>query len=103
MHLKPEEKAVGTKNFVNVVTNPETKKAVGDRGINRRDFLAGSAAAGAVAAAGLGASYFGYSKIERPLRVGILGTGDEGGVLIGATVSWMLVSHAVPARPARSR
>ena len=25
------------------------------------------------------------------------------GVLIGATVSWMLVSHAVPARPARSR
>ncbi len=84
MHLKPEEKAVGTKNFVNVVSNPETKKAVGDRGINRRDFLAGAGAAGAVAAAGLGASYFGYSKIERPLRVGILGTGDEGGVLIGA-------------------
>ncbi|RIK78908.1 MAG: gfo/Idh/MocA family oxidoreductase [Planctomycetota bacterium] len=83
MQLKPEEKAVGTKNFVNVVTHPETKKAVGDRGINRRDFLVGAGAAGAVAAAGLGASYFGYTKIERPLRVGIIGTGDEGGVLIG--------------------
>jgi predicted dehydrogenase len=84
MDLKPEQKAVGTKNFVNVVTSPETKNAIGDRGINRRDFLAGAGAAGAVAAAGLGASYFGYSKIERPLRVGIIGTGDEGGVLIGA-------------------
>lgn len=83
MQLKPEEKAVGTKNFVNVVTHPETKKAVGDRGVSRRDFLVGAGAAGAVAAAGLGASYFGYSKIERPLRVGIIGTGDEGGVLIG--------------------
>jgi predicted dehydrogenase len=83
MHLKPEEKAVGTKNFVNVVTNPETKKALGDRGVSRRDFLVGAGAAG-VAAAGLGASYFGYSTIEKPLRVGIIGTGDEGGVLIGA-------------------
>lgn len=83
MHLKPEEKAVGTKNFVNAVTDPETKKALGDRGVTRRNFLMGAGAAG-VAAAGLGASYFGYSKIERPLRVGFIGTGDEGGVLIGA-------------------
>jgi predicted dehydrogenase len=40
---------------------------------------------GAAAAAGLGAVYFGYGpKLDDRLRVGIIGTGDEGGVLIGA-------------------
>jgi predicted dehydrogenase len=53
--------------------------------ITRRDFLAGAAAAGAGAGAGLGAFYFGYGKsVGDPLRVGVLGTGDEGSVLIGA-------------------
>ncbi len=100
MHLKPEEKAVGTKSFVNVVTNPETKKALGDRGVSRRDFLVGAGAAGTVAAAGLGASYFGYTKIERPLRVGIIGTGDEGGVLIGAiTPEYIQVVAIADIRP----
>ena len=32
----------------------------------------------------LGGYYFGYEKLNEPLRVGIIGTGDEGGVLIGA-------------------
>ncbi len=40
---------------------------------------------GTAAAAGLGAVYFGYGpKLDDRLRVGIIGTGDEGGVLIGA-------------------
>jgi predicted dehydrogenase len=52
--------------------------------VTRRDFLKGVIAAGAVSGAGLGAMYFGYTKVARPVRVGIIGTGDEGNVLIGA-------------------
>ncbi len=36
-------------------------------------------------AAGIGGFYFGYGKaLGNPLRVGVIGTGDEGSVLIGA-------------------
>ncbi len=52
--------------------------------VTRRDFLKGVIAAGAVSGAGLGAMYFGYTKVARPVRIGIIGTGDEGSVLIGA-------------------
>jgi len=72
MDLKPEDRQIGTDNFNSAV------------GINRRDFLAGVVAAGAVSGAGLGAMYFGYSKVTDPVRVGVIGTGDEGCVLIGA-------------------
>jgi predicted dehydrogenase len=74
MNLSPEEKQVGKQNFDEAV------------GTTRRDFLKGSVlAGGTVAAASLGAIYFNYdqSLVDR-LRVGIIGTGDEGGVLIGA-------------------
>ena len=38
-----------------------------------------------VVGGGLGAFYFGYDKaVGSPLRVGVIGTGDEGSVLIGA-------------------
>ena len=43
-----------------------------------------SIAAGAVTGGGLGAMYFGYEKVTNPVRVGVIGTGDEGNVLIGA-------------------
>lgn len=72
MNLKPEELAVGKENFNEAL------------GVNRRDFLKGVVAAGAVSGAGLGAMYFGYSKVKDPVRVGVIGTGDEGSVLIGA-------------------
>ena len=53
--------------------------------ITRRDFLAGTVAAGVATGAGLGSIYFGYGKsVGDPLRVGFLGTGDEGSVLLGA-------------------
>ena len=48
-------------------------------------FVKGTVAAGAVVGGGLGAFYFGYEKsLGSPLRVGVIGTGDEGSVLIGA-------------------
>jgi predicted dehydrogenase len=73
MNLKPEEKEIGKQNFQEAT------------GATRRDFLRGTVLVGAAAGTSLGAMYYGYgAKVERPLRVGILGTGDEGGVLIGA-------------------
>ncbi|MEX2140932.1 MAG: Gfo/Idh/MocA family oxidoreductase [Pirellulales bacterium] len=81
MYIKPEDRPIGKENF-------ETAIAVGKGpkdGVSRRDFLIGTVAAGAVSGAGLGAMYFGYDKsMENPVRIGFIGTGDEGSVLIGA-------------------
>ncbi|MHB8902006.1 MAG: Gfo/Idh/MocA family oxidoreductase [Thermoguttaceae bacterium] len=52
---------------------------------SRRDFIKGGIVGGAVAAGSMGAFYFGYGAAEgHPIRVGVLGTGDEGSVLLGA-------------------
>ena len=79
MNLTPEERAVGRDNYYEAT------------GVTRRDFLRGVVGAGAVSGAGLGAMYFGYGSetdpnkgLADPLRIGIIGTGDEGGVLIGS-------------------
>jgi predicted dehydrogenase len=72
MNLSEEQKQIGKDNFTDAVS------------ITRRDFLAGITA-GVAAGAGLGSLYFGYGKsVGDPLRVGVIGTGDEGSVLIGA-------------------
>ena len=53
--------------------------------VSRRDFLKAGVAASTLAGVGLGGFYFGYNKaIRSPVRVGVIGTGDEGSVLIGA-------------------
>src|SRR3954453_4367248 len=72
--LTPEERALGKQNFDEAT------------GSTRREFLATiGIVGGAAAAAGLGAKYFKYGpKLDDRLRVGIIGTGDEGNVLIGA-------------------
>jgi predicted dehydrogenase len=73
MNLTESEKWIGKENFDDAI------------GITRRDFLTGTLAAGLATGAGLGSIYFGYGKsVGSPLRVGVLGTGDEGSVLIGA-------------------
>ena len=75
MDLSPEDKAIGKENFY---------QAVGTQfDPSRREFLLGAAGAGGV---GLGAMYFGYGKIDEdnPVKIGVIGTGDEGSVLIGA-------------------
>lgn len=75
MNLTPAEKELGKQNF---------HSAIGSS-LTRREFLAGSLAAVGVAGGGLGAFYFGYGKAQGdPVRVGVIGTGDEGSVLIGA-------------------
>ncbi len=79
MNLTDEQKAVGKDNF---------RRVTGDllaTNESRRDFLKEVSLAGAVAAGGFGAAYWGYGKaLDDRLRVGVIGTGDEGNVLIGA-------------------
>ncbi len=72
MNLSPEQKEIGRDNYYEAM------------GVSRRDFMKGVIAAGAVSGAGLGAMYFGYEKVTDPVKVGVIGTGDEGNVLIGA-------------------
>jgi predicted dehydrogenase len=73
MNLSEAQKQIGKENFSDVVS------------ITRRDFLTGAVAAGVASGAGLGSIYFGYGRsVGDPLRVGVLGTGDEGSVLLGA-------------------
>jgi predicted dehydrogenase len=89
MQLTPEEREVGQHNFQEAI------------GATRRDFLKTGIAAGAVSGAGLGAMYFGYeASIKDPLRIGVIGTGDEGNVLIGAlTPSYQQVVAIADIRP----
>jgi len=68
MNLTPDDKKIGQDNY---------KEALAT--LNRRAFLKGTAAA----VPGLGGLYFGYSALSgSPVKVGFIGTGDEGSVLL---------------------
>jgi len=72
MQLTPEQKQLGKENFNEAV------------GFSRREFLTGLGAAGT----GLGAAYFGYEKLKgERVRVGFIGSGDEGRMSATATIS----------------
>ncbi len=90
MNLTPEEKAIGKENF---------NAAIGSE-LTRREFLMGTLAAGVVSGAGLGGMYYKYTKVDNPVRIGFIGTGDEGGVLIGAlTPDYVQVAAIADIRP----
>ena len=74
MDLTPEQREVGRDNYYSAVTAMDQMR--------RRDFLKATIAGG-TAAAGLGAMYFGYQRPNKPVRIAVIGTGDEGNVLIG--------------------
>ncbi len=76
INLTDEEREVGRDNYYSAVTAHDQ--------IHRRDFLVKSIAAGGATAAGVGAMYFGYRRPNRRIRVCVIGTGDEGSVLMGA-------------------
>ena len=66
-----------------VEKSPATDTAASD--VSRRDFLKTGVVAGVATGVGAGALYFGYGRsVGNPVRFGIIGTGDEGGILIGA-------------------
>lgn len=77
LDLTPEQKATGKTNFQRVVGKLST--------MDRRRFMQGLIAGG-TAAPLAAAAYFGYNNTafrERPVKAGIIGAGDEGGVLVG--------------------
>src|SRR2546423_1563568 len=72
--LTPEQRATGQDNF---------RRVVGQYGQTRRDFMKGLLA-GAPAVPGSAAAYYGYPQLHgQPPRTGLIGAGDEGGVLAG--------------------
>src|SRR5215813_8892993 len=74
LDLTPEQKEIGKANF---------HRVVGAHGLTRRDFMKGMLAAGAVLPVSA-AAYFGYEKLRgNPVKAGLIGAGDEGGVLVG--------------------
>ncbi len=87
MNLTPEERAAGRESFSTEVS--------------RRGFLKTGVAAGLVAGGSLGAFYFGYEKAHgSPVRVGVIGTGDEGSVLISAiNPDYLQVTSIADIRP----
>ncbi len=75
MFLSPEERAIGHENFC---------AAVGST-LVRRDLLKKAIKSEVASGRGLGPLYFGYgASVAKPVRVGVIGTGDEGGVLLSA-------------------
>src|SRR5262245_48621367 len=66
MNLTPDQRDIGRMNYQDAV------------GVTRRSFLKAAATVPA-----LGAFYFGYKKLEgSPVKVGFIGTGDEGSILL---------------------
>lgn len=87
MNLTPEDRAIGRENYYEAVE------------VNRRDWMKGAAAA-VVGGGSLGAYYFGYGAVNDPVRVGVIGTGDEGNVLLGAiTPEYIQVKAIADIRP----
>lgn len=75
MFLSPEDVSVGKENF---------HAAAGSKLI-RRDLMKKTIKNEVRSGNGLGPLYFHYdASLKEPLRVGVIGTGDEGSVLIGA-------------------
>jgi predicted dehydrogenase len=85
LDLTPEQKEIGKTNFQRVVGHLAEAPAGAGKGVNRRQFMKGLIAAGAVVPVSA-AVYFGYSNDkfrEKPVKAGLIGAGDEGGVLVG--------------------
>jgi len=81
-NLTPDEREVGKDNFYSAMGALDQAPAAEQW--QRRDFLKTVIGVGAATGLTTGCKYFGYSPISDPLRVAVIGTGDEGSVLIGA-------------------
>jgi predicted dehydrogenase len=78
--LTPEQREIGKKNFQGIVGH---HYALNEKSPSRRDFMKGLAATAGAVPVGA-AAYFGYKKLQgSPVKAGLIGSGDEGGVLVG--------------------
>ena len=85
MNLTPEDKAIGQENFYAAIGSGLKDPRPGKGPPTPREKLEEKIQQGLEVGGVPGYSYFGYEKsMGEPLRVGVLGTGDEGSVLIGA-------------------
>src|SRR6476620_5249743 len=80
--LTPDEREAGKENFYAAMGALDQSPAA--EAFKRRDFLKTVIGVGATAGMTTGCKYFGYTPIGNPLRVAVIGAGDEGSVLIGA-------------------
>jgi predicted dehydrogenase len=106
LDMTPEQKAVGKENFQRVVGKLADDSHTG-AGVTRRRFMQGLVAAGAAVPLSA-AAYYGYTNsgfATRPVKAGLIGAGDEGGVLIGehnpAYVQFIAYSDIRPSNQAR--
>src|SRR5262245_22916633 len=78
LDMTPEQKEIGKAHFYRAVGE------LSQSGVTRRDFMKGLLAAGAAVPVSA-AAYYGYDhlKVGKPVKAGLIGAGDEGGVLIG--------------------
>ena len=74
MHLTSEQRTIGQENFYAAIGSSLLRRDL-LKNVNARELQSGK---------GLGSEFFGYGTVEKPVRVAVLGTGDEGSVLIGA-------------------
>jgi len=74
MHLTPEFRSVGQENFYAAIGSELLRRDLLKK-INNQELKSG---------AGLGAEVFGYGTVDKPVRVAVIGTGDQGSVLMGA-------------------
>ena len=79
MNLTKEQQQIGKDNFGDAVASARQNDPAYQE-VTRRSFLKGTAAV----VPGLGAAYFGYQQLTEKdkVKVGFIGTGKEGGVLI---------------------
>ncbi len=86
LDMTPEQKETGKANFQRVVGKlAESDQEAARQGLTRRRFMQGLIGAGAALPI-TAAAYYGYSNSgfrDRPVRAGLIGAGDEGGVLVG--------------------
>lgn len=85
LDMTPEQKEIGKSNFQRAIGKLAESSARAPAGVNRRQFMQGLIAASAAVPVSA-AVYFGYGNAnfgERPVKAGLIGAGDEGGVLIG--------------------
>ncbi len=84
LDMTPEQKAVGRGNFHRAI-GKLAEASSSRRGLTRRRFMQGLV--GATATLPVAATaYFGYTNsdfVNRPVKAGLIGAGDEGGVLVG--------------------
>jgi predicted dehydrogenase len=78
LDISPEQKELGKRNF---------QRTVSDLSVSRRDFMKGLLA-GTGGGLLTAAAYFGYQESagvvkKNPVKAGLIGSGDEGGVLVG--------------------